>query len=86
MSSLLPLLLLLALACPLMMLFMMRGKHGGHDGTAGRGHAQDEGAFHDRAGTQTSASLDELRRRREQLDRRIKDRETEDRAPLGGRR
>ena len=49
--------LLLILACPLMMVFMMRG-HGGHAG----GHQH-----HD----PSTASVDELRRRRDELDREI---------------
>jgi hypothetical protein len=32
-----PYLLLILLACPLMMVFMMRGMHGGRDGHAGHG-------------------------------------------------
>ena len=68
--------LLLILACPLMMFFMMRGMHGGH------GHAQ--GGGHDRDGADSSASLDELRRRREQLDRQIEEREAgEKQSPVG---
>ena len=49
------LLLLLLLACPVLMWLMMRGGHG-H-----RGHAHDHG----------QASLDDLRRRREELDEEI---------------
>jgi hypothetical protein len=59
--------LLLVLACPLMMVFMMRGMHGGH------GHTS----------SQPSASLDELRAQRDQLDRRIEERETEEQTPVG---
>lgn len=55
--------LLLLLACPLMMVFMMRGMHGGHGGT----HKQDE----------PQGSLEELRRQRDDLDRQIEQRETE---------
>jgi hypothetical protein len=53
-------LLLLLLACPLMMVFMMRGGHG-HGGHSHGGH--------DHAGER--ASLEELRRRRDELDREI---------------
>jgi len=53
--------LLLILACPLMMIFMMRG-HSGHDG----GHEH-----HD----PSTASVDELRRQRDELDREIAARE-----------
>lgn len=57
--------LLLILACPLMMIFMMRGGHG-HSG-----HAD----MHGSNGTQEPSSLDELRRRRDGLDREIAARE-----------
>jgi hypothetical protein len=50
---------LLILACPLMMIFMMRG-HGGHE------HRD------------VSASVDELRRQRDELDREIAAREGAD--------
>ena len=49
---------LLILACPLMMVFMMRGGHGRG------GHAHG-------SGTEASASLEELRRRRDELDDQI---------------
>ena len=52
------LLLLVLLACPLMMVFMMRGGHG-HGGHGQGGH------------TSEPASLDDLRRRRDELDREI---------------
>ena len=55
------LLFLLILACPLVMWFMMRGGHG-HGG-----HAHSQGAG--------PASIDELRRRREDLDQEIAARE-----------
>lgn len=54
------LLLLLLLACPLLMWVMMRGGHG-HGG----GHAHNQGP----------ASIDDLRRRRDELDREIAGRE-----------
>ena len=54
--------LLLILACPLMMIFMMRGMHGGHGGHAGEGGEQP-------------VSVDELRRQPDELDRQIADRE-----------
>ena len=53
--------LLLILACPLMMVFMMRG-HGGHGGAH---------QHHD----PSTASVDELRRKRDELDREIATRE-----------
>jgi hypothetical protein len=57
------LLFLLILACPLMMVFMMRGGHG-HGGHA-----------HGSSGAQESSSLDELHRRRDELDQEIAARE-----------
>ena len=53
--------LLLILACPLMMIFMMRG-HGGHGG----GHERND---------VSATSVDELRRRRDELDRELAARE-----------
>ena len=50
---------LLILACPLAMMFMMRGGHG-HGGHA-----------HGSAGADESSSLEELRRRRDALDAQI---------------
>ncbi len=64
------LLLLVVLACPLMMVFMMRG-HGGH------GH----GGHHEEAAADTSqgrASLAELRERRDDLDAQIQALEEQD--------
>jgi hypothetical protein len=53
-------LLLVLLACPLMMVFMMRGGHGhGGHSHSGHDHAREPG------------SLDDLRRRRDELDREI---------------
>ena len=62
------LVLLLILACPLMMVWMMRGGHG---------HSADGGHAHDDSG----ASLDELRRQHEQLGREIEAREAEEESP-----
>lgn len=66
------LLLLLVLACPLMMWLMMRGGHG-HGG-----HGQDGGGG--------STSIDDLCRRRDELDEAIAARERShddfDRAPV----
>jgi hypothetical protein len=58
------LILLLVLACPLMMFLMMRGGHG-HGGHGGRGHSDGVGP----------ASIDDLRRRRDELDDEIVSRE-----------
>ena len=83
------LLFLLILACPLMMIFMMRGHghggRGGHDRTAGaksqsdgdHGHVHDEHCRHD------DESLDDLKRSRDELDERIAARELEERAGVG---
>jgi DUF2933 family protein len=68
--------LLLVLACPLMMVLMMRGHGhgGGHGGHAGsRDHEAEPG----------DASTDELRRRRDELERLIEEREL---TPTGSRR
>jgi Protein of unknown function (DUF2933) len=53
--------ILFALACPLMMIFMMRGMHG-HGRSSGRDRRHE-------------ASLDELYRRRDVLEQEIADRE-----------
>ena len=66
--------LLLILACPLMMIWMMRGghSHGSHtDGGQAQGH---EGRC-DHGHSDSSASTDDLRRQREELDRLIEERE-----------
>jgi hypothetical protein len=55
--------LLVLLACPLMMVWMMRGHGHGH----GHGHGS-HGMPHDRPDTR---SLDELRRTRDELDAEI---------------
>jgi len=75
--------LLLILACPLMMIWMMRGMRGGQGGDAGR-QAQRPPAGHGRS--DSNAALDELRRRRVQLDREIEEREADEETPtpIGG--
>lgn len=74
--------LLLILACPLMMFFMMRGMHGDHaDG--GHAHGQGGGCGHDHASTDPNSALDDLRRQREHLDRQIEEREAEEQTPVG---
>ncbi len=57
--------LLLVLACPLMMVFMMRGGHG-HGHGHGGGHAHHDSR---------EASSEDLRHQREELDRLIAERE-----------
>lgn len=62
------LLVLLVLACPLMMVWMMRG-HGGHGHAS---HGPDHGHMRAAGGQIPSVgSLDELRRRRAELDAEI---------------
>ncbi len=70
--------LLLILACPLMMIWMMRSMHGGHGGKAAGGHD------HTDAGSRMA--IEDLRRRRGELDREIEEREAEEEtpAPVGG--
>ena len=80
------LLLLLILACPLMMVFMMRGMHGGHgqaakehdhDGPGEREHGHSVRCRHD------DESLEDLTRRRDELDEQIAAREHEERVGVG---
>jgi len=65
--------LLLVLACPLMMVWMMRGGHGAH-GAGGHDSSHHE---------EPQGSLEELRARRDELDRVIEERESSERAPAG---
>lgn len=65
--------LLLLLACPLAMVWMMRGGHGGH-GHAGHGHSSHgpgHGCGHGHQGTTSADSIEGLRRRRDELDAEI---------------
>lgn len=78
-ASFLPVLLLLA--CPLMMIFMMRGMHGGHGhGRAGHGAAGQAGCHGggDEQGEQprsrAAMSLDELKQERDELNALIGER------------
>ena len=79
--------LLLILACPLMMIFMMRGMHGGQGGNAEGGHthgmagSSSHGNMHGQG--DSASSLDDLRRQREYLDRQIEEREAEEQTPVG---
>ena len=70
------LLLLLILACPLMMIFMMRGMHAGRgdDADGGRAHRQHLTNMGD-SESYSHESLDELRRTRDLLEREIEERE-----------
>ena len=60
------LVLLLVLACPLMMVWMMRGGHGGHSHAS---HGPGNSHMHAGGGeVPGGSSLDELHRRRAELD------------------
>ena len=78
---------LLLLACPLAMVFMMRGMHGGHGqakADEGAQHGGGHGGCHSGSGHDhepTESSLDDLRSRRAELDREIADRELAERSP-----
>lgn len=74
-------LLLILLACPLMMVFMMKGMHGGSQGSSGHGHAHG-GDHNSPAGDELdrTASLDDLRRQRDSLDREIDEREAREKS------
>ena len=70
--------LLLVLACPLMMIFMMRGHgHGDHGHSEARmGHGDCHGSYGGHNGhADEPATIDDLRRQREQLDKQIAERE-----------
>jgi hypothetical protein len=72
--------LLIVLACPLMMVFMMRGGHGnGHGGQGG--HAGGCHGGHGQEPAPRETSTDDLRRRRADLDRLIEVREGIERDP-----
>ena len=69
-------LLLLVLACPLMMIWMMRGGHGHGD------HGHSEGDRHDHSdGPAERKSAAELRRQRDELERLIEWRQAEEQEP-----
>ena len=69
-------LLLLLLACPLLMVWMMRGGHGAHSAGGHSGHGCGHGGHNHTANEGAEPSLDELRRRRDDLDREIEERES----------
>ena len=79
----------LVVACPLLMIWMMRGGHG-HGMDSGGAHEHDHGGCHDdgRADSSSSVPLDELRRQRDELERAIEEREAEEQplTPVGGAR
>ena len=79
--------LILLLACPLAMVFMMRGMHGGHGHTQAHEESAQQGGGHGgcRSGAghdhePAESSLDDLRTRRAKLDREITDREIAERS------
>ena len=74
--------LLLILACPLMMIFMMRGMHGGQGGNADGGHTHGMAGGGMRGQAGPNSSLDDLRRQRENLDREIEERQAEEQTPI----
>ena len=67
--------LLLVLACPLMMIFMMRGHGHGHGASHGDGESGHTGCNHGGHDREEPASVDDLRRQRDELDRQIAERE-----------
>jgi DUF2933 family protein len=66
--------LLLVLACPLMMIFMMRG-HGRGESHSRAGHAGCGDGSHTGDRDEEHISVDGLRRRRDELDQQTADRE-----------
>jgi alpha-beta hydrolase superfamily lysophospholipase len=64
----------IVLACPLIMMFMMRGGHVHGDAHGGHGHSHE-------AGPRETMSTSDLRREREELDRLIEERENEQETP-----
>jgi hypothetical protein len=71
--------LLLVLACPLMMIFMMRGMGHGHgQSNAKGGHAGCHGGHHGEDETAERPTLDELRARLDDLETQIRAREDEE--------
>jgi hypothetical protein len=74
------LLLLVFLACPLMMVWMMRG-HRGHGSHGGGRHGDMHGAH---SSGSDAASLHELRRRRAELDDEIAQIERSETEPKAG--
>ena len=71
-------LLLILLACPLMMVFMMRG--GGHGGHGMHGMRNDQPGSADEQSANRIVSIDELRSQRKALDAEIATRQAADEA------
>lgn len=81
--------LLLILACPVAMIFMMKGMHGAHGAHSrekGHSHSEQDGSHACcRSGSdhrQENLSLDDLRARRAELEREISEREYQEGAPV----
>jgi hypothetical protein len=72
------------LACPLLMFWMMRGMHGGRRGDGAEGGAMQEHRMDGRGYGRSRESLPDLRRRRDELEREIEQREAEEQTPVGG--
>lgn len=71
--------LLLILACPLMMIFMMRGMHGSQGGYAHGGHARGMGGCHGSSTDEehdrhAAMSLEDLKQERDELNALISER------------
>src|SRR6266540_997824 len=82
------LIIALVLACPLMMLWMMRGHGHGHSGHGHGGHAEGRGGGCGHSHGDTSSgrkAAAELRRERDELDRQIEERESTETTVGGGR-
>jgi len=77
----------LVLACPLMMLWMMRGGHGHGHGHGGHAEGRRGGCGHSHGSPSSGPrSAAELRRERDELDRQIEERETTETTVGGGGR
>jgi hypothetical protein len=75
------LLIAIVLACPLMMMFMMRGGHGHGGHGSHTGERGNEGGHGHGDSSREPRSSAELRRERDDLERLIEARETEEQTP-----
>jgi hypothetical protein len=73
--------LLVVVACPLMMFWMMRGMHGGRRGEGAEGGPQEHES--DCGHGESRPSLAELQRRRDRIEREIEERKAEENDPVG---
>lgn len=71
--------LALVLACPLMMVFMMRGGHG-----HGHGGHTDQNANGREAGKGAKPTTEELREQFDAIERQLAEREADEKATAGG--